>query len=312
MATPFISICIPAYKRVDHLRRLLQSIADQSFSDYELIITDDSPDNSVEKLLSSFTNLTYLYSKNTPAAGSPSNWNIAIEKASGKWIKLMHADDWFSSSFALQQFADAAENTSNDFIFSACRDIHLNTGDKKLMIFDKTKKKLLDNNFINLLYDNVIGHPSTIMHKKDTQLVYDTNFIWLVDIDFYIRYLQKHGAYTYLPDILINIGVDDTQVSNACYKNPDIEIPEYLSLMEKFSTDLIKENKYIFHCLWNLVKKFRLKNTDIIREHGFLGEIPAFTKGIIEYQKKIPRIIIKQTPWSKALMSRCYKKLIKV
>jgi glycosyltransferase involved in cell wall biosynthesis len=49
-----ISICIPAYKRVNYLRRLLDSIAIQTFRDFEVIITDDSDDLSVKEL-------SYLY-----------------------------------------------------------------------------------------------------------------------------------------------------------------------------------------------------------------------------------------------------------
>jgi len=45
-----ISICIPAYKNVGFLERLLHSISIQSFADYEVVITDDSPDDSVKNL----------------------------------------------------------------------------------------------------------------------------------------------------------------------------------------------------------------------------------------------------------------------
>ena len=45
MAEPIlISICIPAYKHPDFLKRLLDSISIQSFRDFEVIISDDSPD----------------------------------------------------------------------------------------------------------------------------------------------------------------------------------------------------------------------------------------------------------------------------
>ena len=52
---PFISICIPAYKRVNYLKRLLESVAIQTFNDYEVIITDDSDDNSVRELADQYS-----------------------------------------------------------------------------------------------------------------------------------------------------------------------------------------------------------------------------------------------------------------
>ena len=54
MKNPIISICIPAYKRIDYLKRLLCSIEIQKFKDYEVIISDDSNDHSVAALLKEF------------------------------------------------------------------------------------------------------------------------------------------------------------------------------------------------------------------------------------------------------------------
>ena len=54
MKNPIISICIPAYKRIDYLKRLLWSIEIQKFKDFEVIISDDSNDHSVEELIKEF------------------------------------------------------------------------------------------------------------------------------------------------------------------------------------------------------------------------------------------------------------------
>ena len=52
--TPKVSLCIPAYKQVEYLRVTLNSVLKQDFHDYELIVTDDSADDSVKNLLSEF------------------------------------------------------------------------------------------------------------------------------------------------------------------------------------------------------------------------------------------------------------------
>ena len=62
---PEISICIPAYKQVAMVERLLNSIICQTFKDYEIIITDDSPDDSVKLLSEKYTSKCRLkYVKN--------------------------------------------------------------------------------------------------------------------------------------------------------------------------------------------------------------------------------------------------------
>lgn len=310
MSKPFISICIPAYKRPQNLQRLLRSIALQTYTNYEVILTDDSPDDSVANLVKTFSDdLPIQYFKNDPAAGTPGNWNIAIHKAAGEWIKLMHDDDWFASPGALEKFAARAEQAGCHFIFSACNNIYTSSGKAVPEFLTGWRKDMLEENSLNLFYLNVIGHPSTIMHRKDETIPYDTQFKWVVDIDFYIRYLQKHPGFAYIPEMLVNIGTDDTQVSHSLYKNPAVEVPEYLTMLAKFSPGLLLQHEYVFHCVWNLVKRFRIKHIKMIEDLGYKGPLPDHLQAIINYQKPVPRLILKQPKWSERLMKKCFRKI---
>src|SRR5687768_8688741 len=117
--TPLISICIPAYKRTEYLKRLLDSISIQSFRDFEVVVTDDSNDDSVSILLKSYEAAFPLrYQKNVLSLGTPENWNEGVRIATGIWIKIMHDDDWFEDADALRKFASSTGKRGN-FIFSA-------------------------------------------------------------------------------------------------------------------------------------------------------------------------------------------------
>ena len=102
---PLISICIPAYKNKDFLERLLKSVSIQSFRDFEVIVSDDSPTNELENVCSRYTDIFEIhYYRNNIPLGTHENWNASILKASGKWIKVMHHDDWFSDEESLHFF----------------------------------------------------------------------------------------------------------------------------------------------------------------------------------------------------------------
>lgn len=311
MKKPFISICIPAYKRAAHLERLLESVRIQTFTDYEVVVSDDSPDDAVTQLIDRYKDLIPIrYWHNIPSAGTPANFNVVMINASGEWIKIMHDDDWFSSETSLQKFADAARNATCNFIFSACNNIYSGSGKQVNEFLKGWKKKMLEDNTLNLLFLNVIGHPPTTMHRKDDGILYDLNFRWVTDVDFYIRYFIKHPGYIYLDEMLVNIGTDETQVTSSLYKNPKVEVPEYLLLLSRFPSNLLLQHEYVFHCVWNLVRRFRIKNIVMIREFGYEGPLPDHIQDIIDFQKPIPRIIIKQTDWSKILMKQCYRKIV--
>jgi glycosyltransferase involved in cell wall biosynthesis len=304
----FISICIPAYKRPDLMQRLLESIAKQTFTDYEIVITDDTPGSEVHNIVKKFENLPIEYYKNNPAQGMPGNWNYVIAKATTSWIQLLHADDWYSAPDSLLQLTEACKNSGSSFIFCSSNEVNSEGRIIKITQLNEEKRLMLQEKPIHLVFDNVVGHPSTVVHKRDTGISYDTTFKWVVDIDFYIRYLSKHQPFHYISQPLINIGVDDEQVSSSSYKNPFVEIPEYLFLIQKFPEAIKEKNWFVFRCLWNLVKKFRIKDWSYIKAHGYDGPETNIVLFIIRYQKKIPRIILKQTNWSAIFVKKCFKK----
>src|SRR5437868_10309355 len=309
MSQPFISICIPTYKRPGLLKKLLDSIQQQSFRDFEVLINDNSPDDSVKDLIVNYESLGILYERNEPGVSATQNCNRVMRRATAPWIKVIHDDDWFATDDALQQFADAAKNSGKDFIFCASNQVYLETRKTEAEHLSPEKKKMLDQSVFSLLYLNVIGHPSVVMHKKDPTLEYDPAFNWVLDIDYYVRYLNSHNGYHYLPQTLVNIGKGSGQESYKYYKNKLVEIPEYFTMLTKYDSDLDLKDIYVFHLVWNMLVRYRIKNVGDIHALGYTGTMPAKIDAIIAYQSKIPRIILKQPGWSKKYMEKCFKRL---
>jgi glycosyltransferase involved in cell wall biosynthesis len=305
MGAPFISVCIPSYQRVEYLERLLNSIRQQTYGNFEVVLSDDSPDDSVKMLLEKYIDLPIHYYQNVPAAGTPLNWNLAIEKAKGDWIKIMHDDDWFSSPVSLERFAKEASESKSLFLFSSSRYIK-EDGSERVRNLSPEEIKGLHTDPLYLVYDNLIGHPSAVLHKKDLAILYNPSYKWVVDMDFYIHYLNQHPGWEYIAEPLVNIGEGSTQVSVDCYKNPDVEIPEYLQLLNTLDSARVEHNRYVFYTLWNLVKKFKLKDISQVEKH-YRGPVPTALSYIINIQNKIPRLILKQTPWSKYFMRKAFQ-----
>src|SRR5436190_19460473 len=101
-----------------------------------------------------------------------------MRRANAPWIKVIHDDDWFDTPDALQKFADAALHSGKDFIFCTSNNVYLDTNKTEQELLTAERKKMLDDSFFSLIYLNVIGHPSVVMHKKDTAIEYDKQFNW--------------------------------------------------------------------------------------------------------------------------------------
>jgi glycosyltransferase involved in cell wall biosynthesis len=203
---PKVSICIPTYCQVDFLRQTLNSIVEQKYTDYEIIISDDSPNDSVKNLLLEFNFGKKLhYFSNNISLGSPENWNEAIRKANGEYIKILHHDDKLAHSNALGEFVRMLDNNPNaDFGFSASRVEDIQS--KSIREHRPTTKQLQMMSTMpeKLFLGNYIGAPSATIYRRKAAMDYDNRMKWLVDIDFYIRVLQRNKNFSYNPEILIS------------------------------------------------------------------------------------------------------------
>ena len=116
---PAISIIAPMYNVEPYLEQCLNSILNQTFQDYELIIVDDcSTDNSVaivKDYVPRFGDKLKLVrmKKNTGAAALPRNHGINISR--GKYIALIDPDDLFMPN-ALEVMYEAAEERQADVV----------------------------------------------------------------------------------------------------------------------------------------------------------------------------------------------------
>lgn len=305
MPAPLISICIPAYNRIEYLKNLLNSIARQNFRDFEVVISDDSNTDAVKALAMEYTNKFPLrYYHNPSPAGTPENWNMAIAHARGEWIKLMHDDDAFTHDYSLKAFADGAkQHPEASFIFSGYYNVNESGSFEQDYPAALTYQSVLKHPAL-LLAGNIIGPPSVVMHKRFDHIRYDKNLKWLVDIDFYIRALKETGVH-FIKERLINIGINPQQVTRQSSGKPEVEIPEFFLVYQKLSTPE-KKHILIFDAAWRLIRNMGVKNTDDIRKAGWEGDIPAEIRRIISFQKNIPQKVLKIGTVSKSLMSICY------
>ncbi len=304
---PLISICIPAYKRIEYLQRLLQSITDQSHTDFEVVVTDDSPDESVKDLCHQYQNqFPLFYYWNAQPLGTPENWNQAVSKAKGKWIKLMHDDDWFLDGNSLRTFVDKAENNpGSSFVFSAYRNVYSGKIVSYKEIFPNSflYRMLLKNPAI-LLSGNIIGPPSCVIYKQNENIWFDKRLKWLVDIDFYMRYLSNTKP-VYIPSVLVNIGISETQVTKESFGNRNIEIPEYFLFLAK-TGPVVLGNVLVFDAWWRLLRNMDIRKRQDIREAGYSGDIPGKILFILQIQNKIPHKLLRSGIVSKIAMTICF------
>src|SRR5882757_6446010 len=107
---PFISVAIPTFRRPDMVRRAVDSVLQQDFSNWEVVISDDDgPAGASWGILCEYARKDprIRVVENHRGRGQVENTNNAMLACAGNWIKLLHDDDWLAQG-ALKTFAQVA------------------------------------------------------------------------------------------------------------------------------------------------------------------------------------------------------------
>jgi glycosyltransferase involved in cell wall biosynthesis len=307
MPDKLVSICIPAYENLPFLKQLLDSILIQSYPRIEVIISDDSAGEDIKNALPSYViKLNIKYFKNTPAVKTPANWNKALDKASGDLLMLIHQDDWLNGPDVISKYVKVfEENPDVDFAF--CRSMALSENNAAGLI--AYHKKILDNLSVHpegLLLGNVIGPPSNVMIRKNVSLRYTVPFIWLVDVEYYMRLLQKGYKYYFINEPLISVGLHDQQATAFVQQNKKIILKEHLLLAIAQGSSLFS-NIRIYDLYWRLMRNHAIRSTDELKDLGIeAGKMPMHIKQMLNFQKRLPASVLKNGVVSKILMFASY------
>ncbi|MGV8947233.1 MAG: glycosyltransferase family 2 protein [Lutibacter sp.] len=125
MANPLVSVIIPTYNRTDYLKLTLQSILNQTFNDFEIIVVDDgtlSDDNLL--LCQSFEKVRYLKIENSGGPSKPRN--IGIKEAKGKYLAFVDDDDLWLPKKLQKQVEILENNPEFGLVHSCCEVIEKN------------------------------------------------------------------------------------------------------------------------------------------------------------------------------------------
>jgi glycosyltransferase involved in cell wall biosynthesis len=115
---PIVSVIIPTYNRANLLGKAIQSVLDQTYQNFELIIVDDGSTDNTKELVEKFNDKRIIYTKLRENSGSSViPRNIAMKVSKGKYIALLDSDDYWFDSLKLQKQVDFLEANSD---YSVC------------------------------------------------------------------------------------------------------------------------------------------------------------------------------------------------
>lgn len=90
---PFFTIAIPVFNRLDFFKEALNSVLNQTYSDFEIVIVDDCSTDGTWEYIKTIKDKNIRIFRNSENIGIVPNWNRCISESRGKWFKFLMSDD---------------------------------------------------------------------------------------------------------------------------------------------------------------------------------------------------------------------------
>lgn len=175
-----VSIIMPSYNTAQYIEESIQSVINQSYRDWELIIVDDNSTDDTDIVIKKYENDNrIIYIKNEENLGAALTRNKAIRAAKGKYIAFLDSDDLWTSDKLSKQINFMQEN---NYVFTYHN-------------FEKIDE---DSNPLNVL----VTGPKVVTKRKMYNYGYPGCLTFIYDAEFYgliqIEDIKKNNDYAIL------------------------------------------------------------------------------------------------------------------
>ncbi|MEM7338539.1 MAG: glycosyltransferase [Actinomycetota bacterium] len=201
MSRPEVSVCMPVYQAERHVASAIESVLRQTFHDWELVIVDNSSTDGTAEVLSRYDDPRIVITRNDVTVGLADNWNLAVQRARGRFIKVLPADDiLYPECLELQ----VKEHDAHPGIaLVACRRDFIDDNGEVVLRSRGVRRLSGEHpsahvvNRIMASGVNPIGDPAAMLFRRDHFLTageFDASLPFPMDLELSVRLLE-HGTF---------------------------------------------------------------------------------------------------------------------
>lgn len=202
MDSPHISVVIPTYRRPEKLKRAIETVRNQTYRQWELVIVNDAPGYDINSLLPDDDRISLV--QHDRNKGAPAARNTGIQVSEYKYLAFLDDDDiWKPEKLEQQMNKFSTLSSEYGIVFTGCDVIE----DRSVI---KTKRPSKSGDlFEDLLFRNIIPSPTPLIKRKCFQQVgrFDTELPSSQDYDMWLR-IAKEFKISSIPVSLAQISRD--------------------------------------------------------------------------------------------------------
>lgn len=218
-----ISVCIPVYNGERFIKKSIESVLNQTYSNFELLIIDNCSTDDTVSIVKSFNDKRIRFIQNETNLGMIGNWNKCIKESKGKYINIVCADDRLKEDCLEKKVKMMTENDDVVFVFSGTD------------VIDETGKVILKRNGLkrtgvysgmkifkkSLRTRNIFGEPTNVLFNKDmidSDVIYSGDLPYSPDWEFWLR-LSTFGNVGFYKESLAEFRVSTVSTTDKILKD---------------------------------------------------------------------------------------------
>ena len=209
-----VSVIVTTYNRKEYLTETINSILNQTFSDFELIVVDNFSGYDFFELIASFNDKRIRCFQNSNNGVIATNRNIGIKHARYEYLAFCDDDDlWMSNKLEKQVLFIENNNLETKSIL-----LYTNCIEFSEKIFRTTKKSEIST-INDLLIDNQVSLSSVLISRNELNYFFNENREYIAVEDYLLWCTLKIKGYEFylLKDALIKYRILNNSMSNANY-----------------------------------------------------------------------------------------------
>jgi len=211
---PKISVVIPTYNRASMLSEAINSVLNQDYENWELIVVDNFSTDDTDKILADFTDVRIRSTKKPRTGSVAASRNLGFSMATGEWIAFLDSDDlWDSAKLSTTVLSISR---GYEFIYHPLRILDENNPNKK--IYMRRNMKIKSPIYMNLLLGgNRIALSSVVVKKIHLDTIGGMNeskeLYALEDYDAWLRISLLTEKFICIPRFLGSYRVHENNIS---------------------------------------------------------------------------------------------------
>ena len=238
-ANPAVSVIIPTYNRVQPLKRAIQSVLDQTFTDFEIIVIDDASADGTDKFMLSLKDQRIKYFRHVSNKGGSAARNTGIRSSTGEYIAFLDSDDtWLPEKLQLQVQHFESLSTDIGAVYTGL----VKLSQKNTVMGNMTPT--VSGNIQSAIYaENCVGPLSTVMVRRDCldrAGLFDESLPSCQDWDLFIR-ISGVCKFSFIPNALVRYYISNDSIT----KNPRAKAIGYKTILMKYLR-FVKPNKFAY------------------------------------------------------------------